>query len=305
MRVICPRCGAEYEIDDQLIPANGREVECSSCDNVWFQPGRLRMPEPLARLPLTARTDQNGSGAQAGAPDHADHDEPADDSFAQPAPPDLPHRRPSAEALKILRDEAARFRASRPGIEVPEDGEDADGITLPDRQDPSPAAAPPQHEAAPYGPGSAGPKPQGDHPAKLSDPEAASGEKDGASADPPVAAATSADFPTRTTAVPTAEMSESDTPSAARPIHSFDGRDDRLPATDAQGDAAASRPAPPRRRGFGTGFAIGVLIAAILAGLYAAAPLAGDGWLGDMLQGLRGIGDDFHHWVQNHLAGLR
>ena len=35
MRLVCPRCGAQYEIDDSAIPAGGRDVECSACDNVW------------------------------------------------------------------------------------------------------------------------------------------------------------------------------------------------------------------------------------------------------------------------------
>uniref|UniRef100_UPI0018EF2B0D zinc-ribbon domain-containing protein n=1 Tax=Paracoccus binzhouensis TaxID=2796149 RepID=UPI0018EF2B0D len=39
MRLTCPRCGAQYEIAESAIPALGREVECSACSHVWFQPG--------------------------------------------------------------------------------------------------------------------------------------------------------------------------------------------------------------------------------------------------------------------------
>ena len=145
--------------------------------------------------------------------------------------------------------------------------------------------------------------------AELSDPDVALGEKNRTSTDsgPAIAAASSKAVPTRTAAHPAAQRSESDAPSTTPPMPSVasEGRPDRLPVTQAQADTAVDRAAPPRRRGFGTGFAIGLLIAAILAGLYAAAPLAGDGWLGDALQGLRGIGDEFHQWVQDHLAGLR
>ena len=35
MRLICPRCGAQYEIDAAAVPAGGRDVECSACDHVW------------------------------------------------------------------------------------------------------------------------------------------------------------------------------------------------------------------------------------------------------------------------------
>lgn len=37
MRLICPSCRAQYEIEADLIPLEGRDVQCSACDNVWFQ----------------------------------------------------------------------------------------------------------------------------------------------------------------------------------------------------------------------------------------------------------------------------
>lgn len=49
MRLICPRCGAQYEIDDSAIPAGGRDVECSACEHVWREPGRVIPFDPAAR----------------------------------------------------------------------------------------------------------------------------------------------------------------------------------------------------------------------------------------------------------------
>jgi predicted Zn finger-like uncharacterized protein len=37
MRLICPNCDAQYEVDDTAIPAAGRDVQCSSCGHGWFQ----------------------------------------------------------------------------------------------------------------------------------------------------------------------------------------------------------------------------------------------------------------------------
>lgn len=37
MRLICPNCGAQYEIDDHAIPLEGRDVQCSNCGHTWFQ----------------------------------------------------------------------------------------------------------------------------------------------------------------------------------------------------------------------------------------------------------------------------
>lgn len=37
MRIRCPNCAAEYEIDATLIPDEGREVQCSACSHTWFE----------------------------------------------------------------------------------------------------------------------------------------------------------------------------------------------------------------------------------------------------------------------------
>ncbi len=36
MRLTCPNCGAQYEVPDQVIPREGRDVQCSNCGNTWF-----------------------------------------------------------------------------------------------------------------------------------------------------------------------------------------------------------------------------------------------------------------------------
>lgn len=37
MRLVCPNCDAEYDVDDGLIPPEGRDVQCSNCTTTWFQ----------------------------------------------------------------------------------------------------------------------------------------------------------------------------------------------------------------------------------------------------------------------------
>jgi predicted Zn finger-like uncharacterized protein len=37
MRLICPNCGAQYEVDAKVIPESGRDVQCSNCGHTWFQ----------------------------------------------------------------------------------------------------------------------------------------------------------------------------------------------------------------------------------------------------------------------------
>lgn len=37
MRLVCPNCDAEYEVDAAVIPDTGRDVQCSNCGHAWFQ----------------------------------------------------------------------------------------------------------------------------------------------------------------------------------------------------------------------------------------------------------------------------
>lgn len=37
MRITCPNCDAQYEVDERAIPENGRDVQCSNCGHAWFQ----------------------------------------------------------------------------------------------------------------------------------------------------------------------------------------------------------------------------------------------------------------------------
>ncbi len=50
MRLTCPNCGARYEVDDALIPEEGRDVQCSDCFTTWFQAG-VKKPVADAQTP--------------------------------------------------------------------------------------------------------------------------------------------------------------------------------------------------------------------------------------------------------------
>lgn len=59
MRITCPNCLAQYEVDAGLLPDEGRDVQCSACDHVWFQPAPPRKG---------LRTDLAPDGVQAPSP---------------------------------------------------------------------------------------------------------------------------------------------------------------------------------------------------------------------------------------------
>ncbi|MEM1429921.1 MAG: zinc-ribbon domain-containing protein [Pseudomonadota bacterium] len=85
MRLTCPNCGAQYEIDATVIPEEGRDVQCSSCGHTWFQ-----LHPELALEP----------------------EEP-------PVEEALPRRQHDPEVMGILREEAERERAARAAERAP------------------------------------------------------------------------------------------------------------------------------------------------------------------------------------------
>ena len=36
MIITCPNCNKQFRIDNSLIPNEGRDLQCGSCNNVWF-----------------------------------------------------------------------------------------------------------------------------------------------------------------------------------------------------------------------------------------------------------------------------
>ena len=66
--MVCPNCGAKYEVDAALIPPSGRDVQCSNCGETWFE--------------TFYQQAESGGGEPAGAVDAA----PSQPSASHPAP---------------------------------------------------------------------------------------------------------------------------------------------------------------------------------------------------------------------------
>lgn len=159
MRLVCPNCDAQYEVDDAAIPDEGRDVQCSNCGHAWFQlPPDLAEPEEdaeeaaLFQSPVPAAPPVAAPPAAAAPPVAAPVAAPvvaappaADDAGADDDAPATPPRRTLDDAvLAVLREEAEREAAARRaeaprGVEVQPDL----GLTAPAaaaRTAPEPAA---------------------------------------------------------------------------------------------------------------------------------------------------------------------
>ena len=47
MIITCPNCNKQFKIDSSLIPQEGRELQCGSCERIWFYEPKNEREAPL------------------------------------------------------------------------------------------------------------------------------------------------------------------------------------------------------------------------------------------------------------------
>lgn len=129
MRLICPNCDAQYEVPDEVMPPDGRDVQCSNCGHTWFQvhPDHAEASEEDApddddvsvddTSPSDIDDDLDGQEMTI-APDETEEEtyeeETLKDTEDAPAPPSAQQPRGVDPAVAdILREEAAREARAR------------------------------------------------------------------------------------------------------------------------------------------------------------------------------------------------
>ena len=135
MRLICPNCSAQYEVPADVIPAEGRDVQCSNCQETWFQTHPDTEPQTDVAQTLKGHFAQTEPEAAPVPPqtDAVSEPDPIDDEFeralnqeldtiaeddpeSSPAPA-ITHERSKREidpsVADILREEAQREREQR------------------------------------------------------------------------------------------------------------------------------------------------------------------------------------------------
>jgi predicted Zn finger-like uncharacterized protein len=115
MRLVCPNCDAEYEVDASVIPDGGRDVQCSNCGHAWFQIS----PEVEAEIAAEEALYEAPPALVDSTP------APVAEPVAAPAP--MPQQSIDDTVLAVLKEEAAREvearRAEAPVMEVQTDME--------------------------------------------------------------------------------------------------------------------------------------------------------------------------------------
>lgn len=125
MRLICPNCGAQYDVPVDVIPEAGRDVQCSNCGHTWFQRHPDQDPDLAEDLELPM-------------PDPEWEPEPEDEPEEEPAaapPADAPEPKPRVdpEMAEIFRKER-EYENRRRSAETLESQPDL-GLTEPDEDE--------------------------------------------------------------------------------------------------------------------------------------------------------------------------
>ena len=130
MRLSCPNCGAQYEVPVEVIPQDGRDVQCSNCGHTWFQIHPDNDTD-LAQDVGTSLPDQGWSPEEIAASDAREAElveDPAqhgDDSEVQPPEPRFDDDEPEADDEDDEADE----------VEEPAEDDSEDGIDAEDADD--------------------------------------------------------------------------------------------------------------------------------------------------------------------------
>lgn len=113
MRLICPNCGAQYDVPDDVMPPEGRDVQCSNCSETWFQAHpegdaeQSSPPAPVVEEPTEVTAPRNI--IQDAPPEPADQEAEKDALATVEDVPPVPARKSLDPAIVSVLQEEAEF----------------------------------------------------------------------------------------------------------------------------------------------------------------------------------------------------
>lgn len=132
MRLVCPECTAEYEVEDSAVPPTGRDVQCSACGHIWLQAPAGGWPEEEDADTGDADTEDAGEDTPPG-----DAREGAPPSDGSGAVPEMPAETVLPEAIRDMPAEETAEPEAKAGADA---GEPEQAAERPARR--NPAASP-------------------------------------------------------------------------------------------------------------------------------------------------------------------
>lgn len=92
MKIVCPSCASQYELDAAKLGPDGRKVRCAACKTLWHVEATVELPEPPSAEETQALLNEELARAGLEQPEP----EPFEDTppvVAAPLPPPIPTRK--------------------------------------------------------------------------------------------------------------------------------------------------------------------------------------------------------------------
>lgn len=139
MRITCPTCSTQYEVDENDISFSGQDVQCSECMTIWTQArgGEATNPRSADSIVSEDKSDDDVADVSE-APDEAPEEETVSDlnfpdepeeapvKFDYPDIADSPEEDTPAVAVEEPEDEAPEAVPTEPEAEIAEPTQDTD-----------------------------------------------------------------------------------------------------------------------------------------------------------------------------------
>ncbi|MFN4098549.1 MAG: zinc-ribbon domain-containing protein [Pararhodobacter sp.] len=135
MRLTCPNCNAQYEVDEKVIPKAGRDVQCSACGHTWYQyPSSVALEMRAAEL----EDDEDDDGDSGGDVTLAERPATTTTATATAAAERVAPRIDKT-VLDVLREEAERELGERKRLQEGLETQGDLGLTRPSRSKAAPS----------------------------------------------------------------------------------------------------------------------------------------------------------------------
>ncbi len=129
MRLTCPNCSAQYEVPSEVIPSEGRDVQCSNCGDTWFQHASPSDTELETPASPTTETVAAASFEEEVEAETVSSDDTSDVDAAAATPPQ-PRRDIDPAITQLLREEAERETALRAQVDAPLETQTEMGLAI-------------------------------------------------------------------------------------------------------------------------------------------------------------------------------
>lgn len=132
MRLTCPNCGAQYEVPEDVIPPEGRDVQCSNCGHTWFQESAATLAQKAAEADSQAAAEPVAEPETLREPAAVVSAEPVAAQASDAAPAEAPAMEPPEELdepEEDFSDPAAEFFST--SVDAPDDDSDEEDTPAP------------------------------------------------------------------------------------------------------------------------------------------------------------------------------